>query len=293
SMPQTVKNTDKAIAKIVLAIGENLEARIRQNTGKAKARGKIEIEGMYRTADERRKLENRIGTTKEGIEELEWNPGKTDASSEIEDDWLNLFARLSEDKSSEELQRLFGRILSGEIRRPGSFSLRTLQLMATISKTDAEAVTKFLSYAIDGVVPFGVESQSPTIHERVLMEELGVAGHDSQIGGIAVGVGVAPGAKNLFRGSESGILVENNAAKEVTVSLPGQVLTTSGKELIPIAGSPSTDLEFLKRVAGDIRLGLMGAYSADLSAGLILVHVVTTTTLDFKTYQYVIVFTAG
>src|SRR5262249_41491411 len=180
SMPQTVKNTDKAIAKIVLAIGENLEARIRQNTGKAKARGKIEIEGMYRTADERRKLENRIGTTKAAIEELEWNPGKTDASSEIEDDWLNLFARLSEDKSSEELQRLFGRILSGEIRRPGSFSLRTLQLMATISKTDAEAVSKFLSYAIDDqVVPFGIEGHSPTIGERVLMEELDIAGHAS------------------------------------------------------------------------------------------------------------------
>src|SRR5262249_33357498 len=108
-LPQTLKNTDKAIAKIVLASRENLGARIRQSTSKTKARGKIEIEGMYRTADEKRKLENRIGTTKAAIEDLVSNPGKADASSEIEDDWLNLFVRISEDKSSEELQQLFGR----------------------------------------------------------------------------------------------------------------------------------------------------------------------------------------
>jgi hypothetical protein len=44
-----------------------------------------------------------------------------DAATEIDDDWLNVFVRLAEDKTSEELQQLFGRILAGEIRKPGSF----------------------------------------------------------------------------------------------------------------------------------------------------------------------------
>jgi Protein of unknown function (DUF2806) len=38
----------------------------------------------------------------------------------IEDDWLNNFEKEASQKSSEEMQRLFGRILAGEIRRPST-----------------------------------------------------------------------------------------------------------------------------------------------------------------------------
>src|SRR5260370_30873449 len=124
-LPQTLKNVDKAFGRIVLAGGENVAERIRQSTKKIEAEGSIEIAGMFRTEEERRKFKNKEAVARSAIVEL-WNdPGAADAPSEIEDDWLNLFARLAEDKSSEELQALFGRILAGGIRRPGSFSLRT------------------------------------------------------------------------------------------------------------------------------------------------------------------------
>ncbi|QQO31205.1 hypothetical protein JJC00_21400 [Bradyrhizobium diazoefficiens] len=47
-MPQTIKNLDKAVGRILLASGENVEARIKSNTGAVKAAGKISVEGMYR-----------------------------------------------------------------------------------------------------------------------------------------------------------------------------------------------------------------------------------------------------
>ena len=137
-LPQTMRNLDKAVGRLVLACGENVETRIKGNTAAAKARGKINVDGMYRTEDEKRKLENRAATSKAAMEDIQASAPTTDAQKEIEDDWLNVFARIAEDKSSEELQILFGRILSGEVKRPGSFSLRTLQIMATISKVDAE-----------------------------------------------------------------------------------------------------------------------------------------------------------
>jgi hypothetical protein len=126
AMPQTLKNIDKAIGKIILAGGENFEARIKGNTAKARTKNKINLDGLFRTEEERRKLENRAATTKAALDDMDANPTTADAQAEIEDDWLNFFVRISEDKSSEELQQLFGRILSGEIRRPGSFSLRAL-----------------------------------------------------------------------------------------------------------------------------------------------------------------------
>jgi hypothetical protein len=174
ALPQTLKNIDKAIAKIVLAGGENVEARIKGNTAKAKATNKINLDGLFRTEEEKRKLENRAAATKAALEDIEANPITVDATAEIDDDWLNLFVRLSEDKSSEELQRLFGRILSGEIQRPRSFSLRTVQLMSIISKQDADALSTLLSYAIGGtILPYDKEENGrPTAGERLLLEEL-------------------------------------------------------------------------------------------------------------------------
>ena len=98
-LPQTVKNFDKAIGKIVLAAGENLEARIKGNTAKAKVQSKIDLADLVRTEDEKRKLTNRLAATKAALEDMRVNPPGADATSEIEDDWLNLFARLAEDKS--------------------------------------------------------------------------------------------------------------------------------------------------------------------------------------------------
>ena len=43
---------------------------------------------------------------------------------EISDDWLNQFREFACQKSSEEAQDLFSKVLEGEIRKPGSFSLQ-------------------------------------------------------------------------------------------------------------------------------------------------------------------------
>jgi hypothetical protein len=158
--------------------------------------------------------------------------------------------------------------------------------MATISKTDADTVSKFLSHAINEViVPFATNSPSST--ERALMEELGIAGHPSQIGGMQLDIDLDIGAKHLCEASGSGILVENNTAKQIKFSLGGQLLTTSGHELIPIAGSPTTDFEFLKEIAENIRSDLERNYGAGSSS----VQVVTIDSIDGTSVKYTTVFT--
>jgi hypothetical protein len=251
-MPQTLRNFDKAIAKVVLAAGENLEARIRGSTGKAKARNKINIEGMFRTEEERRKLENRAAAAQAAIDDMQTDAGSVDAQEEIEDDWLNLFARLTEDKSSDELRRLFGKVLAGEIKKPGSFSLRTIQL-ATISKGEAALISNFLSYAIDArTVPFS--ENEPESELRLTMEELGIAAHPDRFASLTLTVTVSPGKQQLCLASSRGILVENKSEKEVAFSIAGQLLTAAARELAPIANSPTTSFEFLRGVALDVRL---------------------------------------
>lgn len=65
----------------------------------------------------------------------------------ISDDWLNTFEIEGAPKSSEEMQLLFGRILAGEIQRPGTFSIKTLKTMGEIDSTVAGLFQNLCSLA--------------------------------------------------------------------------------------------------------------------------------------------------
>lgn len=96
-------------------------------------------------AEEIRKQINREGVIIASVKALQDAPEPivTDHeqfSEALEEDWINVFASFAEKASSERLQQLWGRILSGEIRKPGSFALSTLRI---ISELDAEIAATF------------------------------------------------------------------------------------------------------------------------------------------------------
>jgi len=73
--------------------------------------------------------------------------------SEIEDDWLNHFEKEASQRSSEDMQKLFGRILAGEIRRPSSFSIKALKIMGEIDRGAATLFKNLCSACIVLQVP--------------------------------------------------------------------------------------------------------------------------------------------
>ncbi|MDA9391453.1 hypothetical protein WN73_12460 [Bradyrhizobium sp. CCBAU 45394] len=250
-MPQTVKNFDKAVGKILLAAGENAEARIKANTGKAKAKGKIDIDGMYRTAEDKRKLENRAATVQIAVDEMNNKAAQQDAGSEIDDDWLNLYAKIAEDKTSEELQSLFGKILAGEIQRPGTFSLRTLQFLSTLSKSDANEISNFFSYVLfDRIVPnANALPHGPEIHARLLMEELGLASSPTVFSGLIWNISIPANTNIIMTASGFGILIINRTTREINFQLEAQILSTPARELVKIANPPAANFEYIKSVS--------------------------------------------
>lgn len=277
-MPQTVKNLDKAVGKILLAAGENAETRIKSNTGKVRASGKIEIAGMYRTGEEKRKIENRAASVKVAIDELNDGKPTIDAEAEIDDDWLNLYAKIAEDKSSEELQGLFGKILAGEIQRPGTFSLRTLQFLSTLAKTDAQAISNFCSCVISGLfAPLAMADipHGPDMGTRFLMEELGIASGPNSITGLAWNIEVPPGSSLLLTGIVLGIVIVNKTTRPISFQMECQALTVIGKELYKIANPSPTNFEFLKALAHIIFEKIRGLGFADeiVKTNEVMVHV--------------------
>ena len=71
--------------------------------------------------------------------------------SELDDDWLNVFTRYAEDASSERMQKLWGRVLAGEIRKPGRFSLSSIRFL---SELDSEIAQEFEAIAPETFADF-------------------------------------------------------------------------------------------------------------------------------------------
>ena len=63
----------------------------------------------------------------------------------INDVWINIFETEARPQSTEEGQILFGRILAGEIRNPGSYSIRTLKTLGELDQKVALLFKKLCS----------------------------------------------------------------------------------------------------------------------------------------------------
>jgi len=72
----------------------------------------------------------------------------------IEDDWLNAFEKEATQKSSEDMQRIFGRILAGEIRKPSSYSIRTVKILGEMDTRVANSFRRFCSLCVSLQSPF-------------------------------------------------------------------------------------------------------------------------------------------
>ena len=75
----------------------------------------------------------------DGTEEM--GPDRPDS------DWTARFFRIAEDITTEQMQALWGKVLAGEVKRPGSFSLRTLDILKNISQKEAETFVRVAQIA--------------------------------------------------------------------------------------------------------------------------------------------------
>ena len=80
-------------------------------------------------------------------------PAPDNAPEDISDDWLNAFETEAAQMSSDQMQSLFGKILAGEIRKPKSFSRRTLKIIAQLDNDAAQHFQTLCSLAVSLRIP--------------------------------------------------------------------------------------------------------------------------------------------
>ena len=115
---------------------------------------------------------------------LEDDP-QTPPERKVDDDWLFRWRDSASMVSSEKLQALWGRMLAGEIKSPGSFSLRTLEFLKNLSHKEALQIAKVSPFVINGDSIFRgnkqlLNSEGITFGFLLHLQDLGVvSGVDS------------------------------------------------------------------------------------------------------------------
>lgn len=122
---------------------------------------------------------NREAVARAAVEAIAASPPETATEVVVDEDWLTEFTEIAAKKSNKEIQAILGRILAGEISKPGTFSPATLQLLTTLSQTVARKfqLLSGMSIADAQGYTFVVTSPFPEFQKTGLLE-LGITYSD-------------------------------------------------------------------------------------------------------------------
>ena len=130
------------------------EARGYLVTPDAEVRGTLEItrEDITQRIEfqERKRIANVRSVLEDAADEL---GDKEVADHEPDPDWTARYIDSVQDVSSEDLRKIWAKILAGEVESPGRTSLRTLDTLKNMTKRDAEMFSDICPFVIgDGFV---------------------------------------------------------------------------------------------------------------------------------------------
>ncbi|WP_413998576.1 DUF2806 domain-containing protein [Flavobacterium sp. W1B] len=200
----------KAIANVESTLIDlELTERIQNRIIYQETRKQFNIDNIVEVAADQLNVENEVSDEK------------------VESDWITRFFNIAQDISDEDMQKLWGRILAGEIKQPKSFSLRAIELLKNLSKEEAEIFTKICQLKIiSSTNTFIPNLDRDSLINKfnikyldiLLLAELGLISSDSNLGLTLHGIGKKH--IQVFDYGELGILMETEeSASNKTIKI--------------------------------------------------------------------------
>jgi len=258
SKPATV-----LIEKVSSAIGIAYEpTRIRRkaqaqiDAEKIKALGRLEIGALEQRALERlvfqeaRKQENIEQITAQAADMLPEDAKVAD----LNEDWVAHFFKQCDTVSDKEMQSLWSRLLSGEAAKPGTFSKRTVDFVSSIDKRDAEIFTNLSKFVwvVGGPQPLIYDlnhqlykQHGVTFDTMKHLDAIGLVSFESLSGYMVTKL--PKKVMTVYYGMP--LIIEFPNEQDNTIQTGHVLLTATGRELVSICGSSSSD-EFFQYMLG-------------------------------------------
>lgn len=174
---------------------------------------------------------------------------------QVEEDWLFAWREYAGRVAAEDLQRLWGSVLAGEIKSPGQYSIRTMEFLKTLSKEEAEIISKLARYSVDGRIARGqktyLEANGISFGLLLRMQEMGI------VSGVEA-VGLNTTYKTIVEGrflkallSNGKVLIVEHDDPAKTLKLEVYLLTAVGVQILGL-GTFEPDLEYLSLIGKQI-----------------------------------------
>lgn len=142
-------------------------------------------------------------------------------TTKVSDDWLFRWRDCAAGVSSDELQSLWGKILAGEVKSPGRYSLRTLEFLRNLSQDEAKAIEMVSPFVVNDVIFRGdkklLESEGVAFSLLLALQEVGII---SGVGALGLEITWPSLAQDRFQQ----VLVSHGWALLVTHSDPARSL---------------------------------------------------------------------
>ena len=194
----------------------------------------------------RKRFANVASVVEEAAEELR---DKEVSNHEPDHDWTARFFDCVQDVSSEDMQKLWARILAGEVESPGRTSLRTLDTLRNMTKRDAEVFKDICSLVIDDSFVFFdklAQNRDPFVLKRLLqIQECRLINIQPDLM-----ISYTWNGKTLLILSycRSSILIERGKNASNNLEIPQMPLTAAGRELCQLI--PNTfQLDYLRGIS--------------------------------------------
>lgn len=220
------------------------QARAEVEVDKIKALARIELTDLEHRAfarlahQESRKQDNIEQITDQAVSSLPPD-AKVDA---LDEDWIAHFFKQCDTVSDKEMQSLWGQLLAGEATTPGTFSKRTIDFVSSIGKQDAQLFTAFCQFVwmLGDATPLIYDLDQKFYSDAGInfgslkhLDAIGLISFESLSGYRKMGFGKY--THFFYYGKP--MLVEFPLDRENEIALGKVLLTTTGKELVNIAGS--------------------------------------------------------
>ena len=173
---ETISNATGLTAR---GIKKNADAESYAAIKKAEAETEVQLLKLqgeekiaqYVLARNKQKIEN--------VEEIvskakqQFAPDEQVSEEPVEKDWMTRFLNIAEEVSDVDMQEIWGRVLAGEIKKPISYSLRTLEVLRHLSKEEAALIMKVSNYQV-ALDLLSTEDFAVSLIDRITLDDIGV-----------------------------------------------------------------------------------------------------------------------
>jgi len=159
---------------------------------------------------------------------------------------MNRFLNIAEDISDEDMQVIWGRVLAGEIKKPKSFSLRTLEVLRNMSKEEAFLLMRTSCFEILNdqlcTEPYGL-----SLVDQITLEDIGIVCGEELINSFTVS---ANGICSFVLNRNTRINIY--APKGLLLKFKGKKLSKAGKEILNLI-IESNNVNFYSKLSNYIK----------------------------------------